>query len=437
MTEKKKTFSCPSLHHAVYLAPDELRHCCKRFFVNGKMEGDVRIFKIKDNSDITADKIRLEKKKLHDDINKGKKTPCSGCPYLTKDYWPELKELQLNNLSIETHTVCNMKCTYCSEVYYGGLKASYDAKKVIEELNKYNKSDNLEVSWGGGEPVLMHEFDKVFVDLNEKLKPKNNFIFSNSTKYSNAIEKYLSKGKATLTTSIDAGTVEVFKKIRGIKGMHKVFDNLEKYNKAAKKGIIIKYVLTKENSTNNELNSFIELIKKHKLLNCSFQISSNYKDEKLSNELLDSAIKLYMNLLKQEVESVFFDYHLKPRLKYKLKEAINSDENINHPVLKNINKFDQQKNLNIIIWGAGQTARQVIQDSPFFEDKKVKVAFFVDSDKSKVGTYIDKIEIKSPDKIKEFDYPIMIASSLYYKNIIENLKSLGISKNRIMSSLFF
>ena len=67
------------------------------------MKGDVRIFKIKDNSDITADKIRLEKKKLHDDINKGKKTPCSGCPYLTKDYWPELKELELNNLSIIHH----------------------------------------------------------------------------------------------------------------------------------------------------------------------------------------------------------------------------------------------------------------------------------------------------------------------------------------------
>ena len=40
MLEKKKSLSCPSLHHAVYLAPDELRHCCKRFFVNGKINLD-------------------------------------------------------------------------------------------------------------------------------------------------------------------------------------------------------------------------------------------------------------------------------------------------------------------------------------------------------------------------------------------------------------
>ena len=96
----------------------------------------------------------------------------------------------------------------------------------------------------------------------------------------------------------------------------------------------------------------------------------------------------------------------------------------------------KKKNLNIIVWGAGETARQVIKSSPFFEDRKVKIAFFVDSDQSKVGKYIDNIEIKSPDKIKEYNYPIMLASSVYYKKILENLKNLGVPKDRIMSSLF-
>ena len=59
-----------------------------------------------------------------------------------------------------------------------------------------------------------------------------------------AIEKSLIANKAMLTTSIDAGTVETFKKVRGIKGINKVFQNLKKYYSAAKKGIIIKYILT-------------------------------------------------------------------------------------------------------------------------------------------------------------------------------------------------
>ena len=149
-----------------------------------------------------------------------------------------------------------------------------------------------------------------------------------------------------------------------------------------------------------------------------------------------AAIDLYLNLLKRNVESVFFDYHLKPRLKNKLKEAIANNRNIQHLGFKNINKYDQQKKLNIIVWGAGETAKQVIGGSPFFEDSKVKIAFFVDSDKSKIGKYIDNIEVKSPEKIKEYDYPIMLASSVYYKKILENLTNLGIPKDRIMSSLF-
>jgi len=433
---KKKTFSCSSLHHSVYLAPDELRHCCKRFFLNSKMKGDVKIFKVKNNGDITKNKILAEKKKLYDNINEGKKTPCTGCPHLTKDYWPELNKLELKTLSIESHSVCNMKCSYCSEIYYGGLKANYDVKKIVEELSLTNISEDLQVSWGGGEPVLMDQFEKTFVELNEKLQPKINMIYSNFTKYSLAIEKSLIAGKALMTTSIDAGTAETFKKVRGIRGINKVFQNLEKYYTAAKKGIIIKYILTEENSNEYELSNFIKLIEKHKLFDCSFQISSSYKDENLSDALSNSAINLYFKLTKNNAESVFFDYHLKPRLNNKLKEAISSNKDINHLNFNNINKFDKQKNLNVIVWGAGETARQIIKSSSFFEDRKIKIAFFVDSDKSKIGKYIDNIEIKSPDKIKEYNYPIMLASSVYYKKILENLKNLGVPKNRIMSSLY-
>ena len=71
---RQKTLSCPSLHHSVYMAPDELRHCCKRFFVKGKMKGDVRIFRVKNDEDINAEKILSAKRKLYNDINNGKKT---------------------------------------------------------------------------------------------------------------------------------------------------------------------------------------------------------------------------------------------------------------------------------------------------------------------------------------------------------------------------
>ena len=44
---RKKTYSCEDLQGSVYFAPNVLRHCCQRFFVKGKMQGDVEIMKIK------------------------------------------------------------------------------------------------------------------------------------------------------------------------------------------------------------------------------------------------------------------------------------------------------------------------------------------------------------------------------------------------------
>ena len=59
---KKKTYGCEDLQGSIYFAPNVLRHCCQRFFVNGKMQGDVEIMKINSDKDLDAQKILNEKK---------------------------------------------------------------------------------------------------------------------------------------------------------------------------------------------------------------------------------------------------------------------------------------------------------------------------------------------------------------------------------------
>ena len=62
--KKNKFYSCEDLQGSIYFGPDALRHCCQRFFVNGKMEGDVEILKVKSDNDINVESIISEKKKL-------------------------------------------------------------------------------------------------------------------------------------------------------------------------------------------------------------------------------------------------------------------------------------------------------------------------------------------------------------------------------------
>ena len=52
--KKNKLFSCEDLQGSIYFGPNALRHCCQRFFVDGKMEGDVEILKVKSDNDISV-----------------------------------------------------------------------------------------------------------------------------------------------------------------------------------------------------------------------------------------------------------------------------------------------------------------------------------------------------------------------------------------------
>ena len=69
MDKKQKTYSCEDLRGSVYFAPNVLRHCCQRFFVNGEMRGDVEIIKVKSDKDIDYQRIQEEKKKIINNLN--------------------------------------------------------------------------------------------------------------------------------------------------------------------------------------------------------------------------------------------------------------------------------------------------------------------------------------------------------------------------------
>ena len=64
MSNNKKKYSCEDLQGSVYFAPNVLRHCCQRFFVKGKMKGDVEIMKVNSDQDISSEKIISEKTKI-------------------------------------------------------------------------------------------------------------------------------------------------------------------------------------------------------------------------------------------------------------------------------------------------------------------------------------------------------------------------------------
>jgi len=442
---EKKSLSCEYLHHAVYLAPNELRHCCKRFFHKGEMKGDVKVINIEKNEDFNVEDIIKSKNELLKKLNNGEENECTGCPYLERKNWPEINKnnFSLNLVSVESTSICSMKCTYCSDMYYGGLKPSYDVNDALKKLEVHITGNNeFELVWGGGEPLLLKGFDELLTKYTDIFSPKRNLVYSNALKYSQALEKMLSLNKAILTTSIDAGTPGMFKLIRGVKGIDKVFKNLKEYEKFSYKknglcvNIIIKYIITDENINEDEINGFLAYVSNYELYNCSFQLSSDFKKEVLSDEQILNVLKLYFGLRENGVKLVFFDYHLSPRIKSGLEKLLKNNQENNYDLEPFINIYHSNEQRDVIVWGAGDTGRLLARNNFLFREKKLNILNYVDKNTNLIGKKVNGKDVKEIKTLIENSNEIAIASSAYYDEIYNEIIDLKIDPKRIIDPIF-
>lgn len=430
----KESWSCPDLHHSLFVAPNELRHCCKRFFVDGELCGDVPIFDISnDPESFSVARILQAKKKLHNQINQDEKTPCSGCPWLEKRQWGAFEQFELRHLSLEPHSVCNLRCSYCSDTYYGGKWPKYDLMELLAGLLQDAKiAKDLSVVWGGGEPTLLKNFDEIFSMVLNHFKPASNRVFSNAMIVNSTLLKYLKQGKVTMTTSIDAGTEDVFKLVRGKAGLYKVLENLRIYLENGAIGITIKYIFTNGNSSQDQVQKFINEIKSFNLTSCSFQISSDFKHEEIDDTVCLSCLEMVCKLNESGIDLLNIDDHLRPRLGAYL-DKIGGPNQLPENLSARKYFASTAEYPRISIWGAGQYAMRMKHQCNLFRTSEL--VRFVDSDKRKIGKYYIGLKVEDPCVLINDDSFIWIASTQSHQEIIENLKDMGISEERIIRKI--
>jgi sulfatase maturation enzyme AslB (radical SAM superfamily) len=432
----KKYKSCKYIENSLYLAPNEIRACCQRFHHKGKMRGDAVLLdtsKIKDNK-IDSSTIKVAREKMNNLLQEDKIDACLGCRYIENvENKPKIKS-DVNFLSIEHHSFCNLRCTYCSEIYYGGQKPNYDVLHLITSLKEEGKLKTCDqVVWGGGEPTLEKDFEKLVIEINKTASPKiYHRIFTNSVRYSAPIFNFLKQNLIKIVTSIDAGTRETYKKIRGRDKYNDVYDNLIKYSEAGANNITIKYIITEENNSKLEFESFAKKFSKGELKNACYQISLNYKYEKLTIENFNSALFLMHTLYKNGINKVFIDDHILAKL-----------VELNGQNLKTVKDFlkkndisnliiDKTKHNSLILYGAGQIAKEIIEKTLYFKDN----LNFDIVDENKVNQkFLGKI-VKNPDTIKEDQRSIYITSAQSYDTIYSNIVKLKGDNVKILTGVF-
>lgn len=428
-----KRLSCKDIQGSIYLAPNEVRTCCQRFFVDGQMKGDVQLLEAEEH--LSMQDIIIAKQKLVEGINNGTDDRCTGCRYLHADEWPDIAEEEVACISFEYHSICNMRCSYCSDVYYGGLRAPYDVMNLLSQINK--TSDDLHFAWAGGEPTIEKGFEALFHFANENFKPRTQRVFTNASKHSPALQKALDARIASITTSVDAGTEATFYRVRNARRMDRVFSNLQKYSEVSNDLITIKYILTEFNYHVGELDEFIKQVNRYRLNDCNFLISMNFKDEFPNEEIVCSIMYLYWKLYQSGCVAVTIDDHIfkrtsnildQYRICYPDSSCSLRHEAIQHELHTFIDSLKEEN--RFVLWGTGSFARLLIEKSRLLD--RDSILYFVDTNESRWGQRFFEKEIKSPVELLSDNTKIIIASVSFFGEIIHKMLGMGVRKDRIL-----
>ena len=426
--------TCKDLERSLYIAPNEIRSCCQRFFNKGKMRGDAKLLDIKDGKTPSSSDIKIARRNLFNKIQKNEAESCLGCPFIYEAEKTSFTS-EVDHLSIEHHSVCNLRCTYCSDTYYGGKRSKYNIVEFIKYLSESKAFKNCkQVVWGGGEPTLDKSFELIVNEIDKYANPNiYHRVFTNSVRFHKSVKEFLEKGLIKIVTSIDAGTRDKFKKIRGRDKFYEVFENLKEYASVNPNSVTIKYIFTDDNLNENELKNFVLNCIKYNLHDCNFQISMNYKNEELELNYLKSITYLMGCFKLNNINKFFCDDHIAARFK-KLNKK-NKKSLIKYLEEKNflnvILSYDISKSLNI--YGAGDIAENILKKSSLNES--ISNVRLYDTDPKKIGKFINGIEVKKPDEILNNDDNIYISVAQSYDEIHSYLIKLKVDKKRIISGL--
>jgi len=205
--------------------------------------------------------------KLIDAINNGSPNKCQGCHMLMKGFWR--KSVKLSMLSFASSNrgdACNFKCVYCySKDSLERLKSVTEGLTVYERLQQladipYINTEDMILQLSNGEFTVNKHCDAMLdIILNSNWKLD---LTSNCSVYREKLAELMERGRVTaIVTSLDAGTRETFKKIKGNDRFDIVVANLRKYP-LEKTRLNVKYIFLEGiNDNEAEVDSFYEIVK--------------------------------------------------------------------------------------------------------------------------------------------------------------------------------
>lgn len=360
--------------------------------------------------------------------NQGDKPLCAGCSNLIENAGrPEKIEI----ITINPMYFCQNRCIYCGN-FRGEKESLYDPLPMIQAFIEEGMiADTCLFDWGGGEPTVSEDFERIFLFLLQKGYMQR--VNTNAVSMSDVLENNLDKDLVSLRISLDAGNEEAFVATKGRRLFRQVVENIKRYREKTE-NLLLKYVITNSNSDEQSVRNFIDLALRLDIKAICIDTDmlsygwEEYPDLLRFTEKELRAAHLMRDLAHKNGLNVQIGYVWTARDNHtpsrdfngirKIRELINENETYVLP--ENLSDFHIKRNAEfsngimpavlasfetlyqfmqnkrIILYGAGQNGRKLLKALREF---KLSVLCF--ADKEKAGQTIDGMSVRSMDEVRK------------------------------------
>lgn len=253
--------SCHLIEHGISIDVDSIKACClSREFNKGMLMVEYTF----ENDTIDWEHLFFVKRNQRKHQQNNRDLPaCEGCYNLREEDWDE--EDYISFINFDHFSECNSSCIYCS-VRRRKKRTKNSTLKAVKELIKQGKfRNNGEITFQGGEPTLLKEFEEL---LNLFIKQGCNIrIHSSGILFSRAIRNGLKKGAVSVVISPDSASKNIYRMIKRTDKSDEVWKNIAHYRRRLKDGneklVRVKYIIIPGvNDSLEEVTEFLNKIKK-------------------------------------------------------------------------------------------------------------------------------------------------------------------------------
>jgi organic radical activating enzyme len=289
-----KYWSCRFIESGLVVMSETLGFCCANEFSN-KVPMVIKW----DGKRLPLQDINTLRENARSTNSTPSFSPCKGCIHWKYDTWKN--EYVFDWITINHFLKCNIRCTYCDNAL---LPADFKEnppllEPIFQELiEKRLLSPTSTIFFAGGEPTTLKEFDRLVTLLcNYAI---NLVIGTNATIYSPAIETELKQNKIAIVVSVDSGTRETYKKVKGKDFVDKVWQILRRYVNTGG-DVTIKYIIMEENC--HEIHQFVNCVNVMK--GRKVMVDVNNKLNNYSNDIIRSIVQLQNECNKNKIYFIF------------------------------------------------------------------------------------------------------------------------------------